>query len=81
MSDDNKRNLVFFESPSVRELYDKMDEWQKTNRKRFNSAAVQKDGDLFCCIAITNPTEVIVTDIGGDTAFVIGNALQVTRAD
>ena len=78
MSDDNKRNLIFFESPSVRELYDKLDEWQKTNRKRFHSVTMQKDRNLFCCIALTNPAEVIITDSGGDTAFVSGNSLQVT---
>ena len=60
MSDDNKRNLVFFESSSVRKLYDKMDEWQKANRKRFQSVTVQKDGDLFCCIALINPAEVTI---------------------
>jgi hypothetical protein len=78
MSDDNKRNLVFFESTSVRLLYDQMNEWQKTNRKRFHSVTVQTDGNLFCCIALTNPTEVIITDVGGESAFISGNALQVT---
>lgn len=79
MSDDNKRNLVFFESSSVRKLYDKMDEWQKTNRKRLHSVTIQKDGDMFCCIALTNPTEVIIRGVGGDSAFVLGNALLVTH--
>src|SRR5712691_5630227 len=74
MSDDNKRNLMFFESPSVRELYDTMDEWQKTNRKRLHSVNIQKDGDMFCCIALTNPTEVIITDATGETAFVSNHA-------
>jgi hypothetical protein len=77
MSDDNKRNIMFFESPSVRELYDKMDEWQKTNRKRLHSVTIQKDGDMFCCIALKNPTEVIITDIGGSQAYVWNHALQV----
>jgi hypothetical protein len=35
MSDDNKLNLLYFESPSVRELYGVMDAWQQANRKRF----------------------------------------------
>ena len=77
MPDDNKRNLLFFESTSVRELYDTMNEWQKTNRKRLHSVNIQKDGGMFCCIALTNPTEVIITDIGGSQAFVADNALQV----
>ena len=40
MPDDNKLNLLFFEGPSVRELYATMDEWQKTNRKRFQSITI-----------------------------------------
>jgi hypothetical protein len=78
MSDDNKRNLLFFESPSVRELYDKMDEWQQTNRKRFHSVSVQKDGDLFFCIALTNPGEVYIRGGDGGIANVYGDALAVT---
>ena len=29
MSNANKHNLAYFESPSMRGLYDKMDEWQR----------------------------------------------------
>ncbi len=65
MSDDNKHNIMFFESPSVRGLYDTMHEWQNTNRKRLLSLNVQKDGDMFCCIALTNPMEVVITDFDG----------------
>jgi hypothetical protein len=78
MSDDNKRNLIFFESLSVRDLYAQMDHWQRENRKRFHSVTVQKDGDSFCCIALTNPTEVIITDSFGGTALVNNRALRVT---
>jgi len=81
MSDDNKRNLIYFESPSIRELYAEMDEWQKLNRKRFHSVNIQQDGKLFCCIALTNPTEVIITDVSGDQVFVFNNALSVRRRD
>src|SRR5205085_11820726 len=76
MSDDNKRNLLFFESISVRELYDKMNEWQTVNRKRLHSISIQKDGDVFCCIALTNPAEVTIVQ-GSDTAYVSGGALWV----
>jgi len=62
MSDDNKRNLLFFESQSMRGLYDSMENWQKENRKRLLSIDIQKDGDNFCCIALTNPTEVVIMD-------------------
>jgi hypothetical protein len=80
MSYDNKRNLVFFESPSVRALYDTMDDWQNKTRKRLHSVNIQKDGEMFCCIALTNPTEVIITDFSGSQAFVTrDHALQVTH--
>ncbi|MEI9884899.1 MAG: hypothetical protein WDN08_00115 [Rhizomicrobium sp.] len=80
MSDDNKLNLLFFEGPSVRELYAVMDDWQKTNRKRFQSITIQKEGDAYCCIALTNPSEVII--VGGvpvsNQARVINGHLAVT---
>jgi len=67
MSDENKHNLQYFESPSMRELYDSMDSWQKENNKRLLSTNIQKDGDKFCCIALTNPSEVLV--LNGYGAF------------
>ena len=76
IADDNKRNIMFFDGPSVRKLYAKMDEWQKLNRKRFHSISVQKDGERFC-VALTNPTEVMITDRSGEVANVSGSALQV----
>ena len=69
MKNDNKLNLVYFESTSVRKLFDTMNAWQKANRKRLQSVSVQKDRGKFCCIAVTNPTEVIITD-GTDSATV-----------
>jgi hypothetical protein len=54
-----------------------MDEWQKTNRKRMQSVSIHKDGEMFCCIALTNPSEVIITDIDGDQALVQQGALWV----
>lgn len=68
MSDDNKLNLLYFDAPSMRELYATMDEWQKTNRKRFQSVSIQRDGDQFCCIALTNPSEVVIVS-GSDGAW------------
>lgn len=61
----NKRNLVYFESPSMRGLYASMDEWQEANNRRLLSVSVQRDGDNFCCIALTNPAEVVITDPNG----------------
>ncbi|QTA84818.1 hypothetical protein [Desulfonema magnum] len=60
MSDDNKHNILYFEGSSVRKLYENMETWQHENRKRFLSTSIQKDGDKFCCIALTNPSEVVV---------------------
>ncbi len=60
MPEDNKHNLLFFEAPSMRELHATLSTWQEENRKRFLSVAVQIDGGMFSCIALTNPTEVII---------------------
>ncbi|MFD4358089.1 hypothetical protein ACFWPX_36495 [Nocardia sp. NPDC058518] len=75
----NKRNLVYFENPSMRGLYDAMQQWQETNERRLLSVSIQQDGDNFCCIALTNPTEVVITSANGKNhANVGGGSLQVT---
>jgi hypothetical protein len=80
MPDENKRNLQFFEASAMRELFDRMDEWQNANRKRFLSLSIEKDGSRFCCIALTNPTEVVITDPHGDGDAIVSNgALRVSR--
>lgn len=78
MPKDNKLNLLYFESTSVRKLYATMNEWQKANRKRLHSVNIQRDRGKFCCIALTNPTEVIITD-GDDQACVSYGALWTQR--
>jgi hypothetical protein len=78
MDEDNKRNLEWFEAASMRALFTEINEWQAKHRKRFASLNVQRDGERFCCIAVTNPTEVIIMD--GERAGgvdVRGNALKV----
>jgi hypothetical protein len=67
MSDANKRNLVYFESSSMRTLYNDMERWQQTNHRRLLSISIQKDQDSYCCIALTNPTEVVITSADGKT--------------
>ena len=62
---DNKRNLQYFESSSMRELYDDMENWQNENSKRLLSVSIEKEGESFCCIALTNPSEVVVTSADG----------------
>jgi hypothetical protein len=73
MSGDNKHNLLYFESPSMRELHDCMEKWQIANRKRFLSVCIQQDGEQFCCIALSNPIEVIVTGPNGSQAEVVNS--------
>lgn len=65
MSYNNNRNLLFFESESMKGLYEVMEKWQDKNVKRLLSTNIQLDCGKFCCIALTNPTEVIICDGGG----------------
>ena len=62
MSGNNKHNILYFEGSTMQELHKSMDKWQKDNEKRYLSMSVEKDGDLFCCLALTNPTEVDIVD-------------------
>lgn len=79
MSDDNKKNILYFESQSMHDLYETMEEWQNTNQKRFLSMDIQNDGGKFCCIALTNPTEVVIVDkMGAYSADVNSGTLLVT---
>ena len=61
----NKRNIHYFESSSMRELFGLLQSWQNESNKRFLSISIEKDGGKFCCVALTNPTEVVITDISG----------------
>ena len=65
MSDTDKHNLLYFESSSMRGLYDCMEGWQRTNNRRLLSTSIQRDGESYCCIALTNPTEVVITSADG----------------
>jgi hypothetical protein len=60
--DENKRNLQYFEAESMAELYNALQTWQHAKEKRLLSLDIQQDGGKFCCIALTNPTEVIIVD-------------------
>ncbi len=69
MLDDNKKNLIFFEGSSMRQLYDNMEKWQTENKKRLLSMNIQKENDNYFCIALTNPSEVVIvakTHIGSE---------------
>jgi hypothetical protein len=73
MADNNKHNILYFEGSSMRVLHNTMDEWQKENEKRFLSMSVNKDGETYCCIALTNPSEVTITNPTLDVNIVDSN--------
>lgn len=78
MADSNKKNLIYFESSSMRELFSSMEEWQEKSQKRLLSTNIQKDRDMFCCIALSNPTEVVICNgQGSDQASVSKACLEV----
>jgi hypothetical protein len=78
MPDDNSHNLLYFEGTSMRELFDRMDAWQKTHGKRLLSTHVERDAGMFCCITLTNPMDVVIVDGGGgDRALVRHGSLWV----
>ena len=60
MDDNNKNNLHFFAADSMRELHQQLLKWQAENQKRFLSLEIQQDEGQFCCLALTNPTEVVI---------------------
>ena len=64
---DNKNNLLYFEEDSMRALFDAMHSWQVANQKRLLSASTQRDGNQFCCIALSNPMEVHLVDTRGNS--------------
>ena len=78
MADGNKHNLLYFEDTSMKGLYQTMDHWQKASGKRLLSTNIQLDNGKFCCIALTNPSEVIICNgSGADQAIVRGGCLDV----
>jgi hypothetical protein len=82
MSDDNKHNILYFESASMKELYETMQTWQNENEKRFLSLSLEWDGGKLCCIALTNPSEVVIVHGGWpnkDGAHVYNGQLAVTK--
>jgi ribosomal protein S10 len=82
MPEQNKRNLLYFESSSMRDLYDSMENWQNTNHKRLLSISIQQDAGKFCCIALTNPSEVVIMDmLGRNTAFVSRDGLLSVKVE
>jgi hypothetical protein len=74
----NKKNIYFFEAENTFQLFEKLKMWQDENEKRFLSVNVVKEGEKICCIALTNPTEVVITnEYGSETVNVYAGHLQV----
>lgn len=58
--DNNKKNLLYFEAPTMRALYDQMTAWQDEHQKRLMSTHIERDREMFCCVALSNPIEVVI---------------------
>ena len=83
MGDENKRNIQYFEAASMAKLFNTLENWQLENRKRFLSVSIEKDSGMFCCICLTNPSEVVILGQSPSSssyreAWVNNNALMVT---
>ena len=60
----------------MKSLYMKMDKWQTSEKKRLLSTDIVVEGEHVCCIALTNPTEVVICDgLEWNQARVIGGSL------
>ena len=77
----NKENLQYFEATSMKGLFNNMKDWQVKNKKRLLSTNIQQEGGMFTCIALTNPTEVVICsgdyeeNINSNQALVKGGEL------
>ena len=69
---ENKKNLLYFEASTMKELHKTIEEWQNENQKRLLSFAVEKDGDMYCCLGLSNPTEVMVVNQRGEPCYYAG---------
>ena len=58
----NKKNILWFTASSMKNLYVKMESWQKENKKRFLSFNIEKEDSNYACIALTNPSEVTIVN-------------------
>jgi len=72
----NKRNLFYKEAKTMQKLYKKIQKWQNKHKKRLLSIVINKDNNKYCCIGLSNPTEVTIVDsFGRYCAF--DQALQI----
>jgi hypothetical protein len=50
----NKSNLFYFESSTMRGLYDCLESWQNTAQIHIRSLSIHQDHGNFCCIVLTD---------------------------
>jgi hypothetical protein len=63
----------------MRGLYASMEEWQQASNLRLLSISIQPEDGRYCCIALTNPTEVVITSPDGRRcADVVFDRLLIT---
>ena len=60
MSVENKHNVLDFESCSMRKPHGCFGKWPSANHKRFLTTSIRRDRGKFCCLALTNPSEVVI---------------------
>jgi hypothetical protein len=65
MPETNKHNLVYFEDSTMCGLYTSMEEGQQINNRRLLSISIQSEDGRYCCVALTNPTKVVITSKDG----------------
>ncbi|HCG9620992.1 TPA: hypothetical protein N2940_004497 [Vibrio parahaemolyticus] len=70
MSENNTKNVIYFENKTMGGLYHDLDTWQNENKKRYLQLAIQHDNGKFCCICLTNPSEVTIVGPSGHKAEV-----------
>lgn len=70
-------NLVYFENATMHGLYNDIEAWQGVHKKQMLSLSIQRERDLYCCIALTGPCEVVIVsgDGSGHRADVNSNGI------
>jgi hypothetical protein len=63
---ENKPNIQYLQDESMQGIYIKLKELDS----HVHSINIQRDGDMFCCIALTGPREVVITSFYGNHAYV-----------
>ena len=55
------------------DLHQELQAWQIEHEIRLLSMNIQMDSGRFCCIALTNPTEVVITNVHGTPVQISGD--------